>query len=590
MPRSSQPRSGKSKASRPARTQKVQQIQQQKLPQSQPFVPVGPDVVQLLPLGGVGKMGMNAMLLVCGDDAVLLDCGVQFVDSEIPGIDVCIPSLKALAQYKSRLRAIVITHGHEDHIGALPFILRAFPVPVHANRFTATLIQQRLREHGLEDKVELNIYEPGKRLQIGVFDFGFLRVTHSIPDCVSLAIRTPAGNIVFTGDFKIEKGLRDGTVFDEAGFRAFGDEGVQLLMSDSTNSEVPGWSASEASVAIALDDVIKSCKGRIIVSLFASNLYRMHTVVDLARKHGRYTVLMGRSLERYIDACNAATDMPFDRNDFLPVADMDLYDENELCVICTGSQAEERAALGRIANGTHPDLSLKPSDTVILSSRQIPGNEKRIVGMINDIARRGAHVIYGRTRRDIHASGHAYADEQRAVISWLRPKFFFPVHGEYTFLQRHAEMAAELGAKTVLAENGQILEMSKEGIRVRDLVDATPYFAEGQVVGDAETLQIKAREKLAFNGVVAVSARVQIQRGTVTAQVRAQPCGIYEGNGELATEIEQSVTRFLHEVDPHTSAEALTPMLIAQVRRVCKRYTTRKPVVLPLLTLERDRA
>ena len=545
--------------------------------------------VQLLPLGGVGRMGMNAMLLVCGDDAVLLDCGVSFVDNEIPGIDVMLPSLKVLAGYKKKLRAIVLTHGHEDHIGALPHVLRQFPVPIHATRFASALIQQRLREHGMEQKVDLSVIKPSKKLTIGPFEFQFLRVTHSLPDCVSLAIRTPAGNLVFTGDFKIEAGLRDGTVFDEAGFRAFGDSGVALLMSDSTNAEVPGWSASEISVAKALGEVIRGCKGRVIIGLFASNLYRVHTVVDAARASGRYTVLLGRSLDRYVDACNNATDMPFDREDFIDAKDMHLYDDDELCIICTGSQAEARAALSRAAQGIHPELTIKNTDTVVLSSRQIPGNEKRIAAMMNDFARRGAHVISTRSRRDIHASGHAYSDEQRALISFVRPKYFFPVHGEYTFLQRHAELAAEFGAKTVLAENGQVLELCDGAVTVRELVDVTPWYADGSIVGDAETLQIKAREKLAFNGVVAVSARIKVVRGAVTVATRALPSGVYVGNGELAAEIEAGLNRTLADVDPHTSQSAIEALITQHVRKICKRYTTRKPVVLALVELEKPK-
>ena len=555
-----------------------------KTPASKSAVSTPATSVQFLPLGGVGRMGMNAMLMVCGDDAVILDCGVSFVDGEIPGIDVMLPSLRALGQYKHKLRAIVITHGHEDHIGALPYVLRAFPLPVYATRFTAALITQRLREHGMDGKVDLNLIHPKKRLQIGPFDFGFLRVTHSIPDCVSLAIRTPVGNVVFTGDFKIEQGLRDGTVFDEAGFRAFGDEGVALLMSDSTNAEVPGWSQSELSVNKALDDVFRECKDRIIVGLFASNLYRLHSVVDLARKHGRYTVLVGRSLDRYVDCCNTATDMPFDREDLLPAKDMHLYDPNELCIVCTGSQAEARAALSRAASGTHPDLSIVKGDTIVLSSRQIPGNEKRIAYMLNDLARRGAHIIYGRSRRDIHASGHAYADEQRAVISWTKPKHFFPVHGEYTFLQRHADMVT-----AVLAENGQVLELTREGVAVRELVDVTPWYADGMIVGDAETLALKAREKLSFGGVIAVSARLKFRKGHVTAQVQAMPSGLYQGNGELGPEIETALTRYLSDLDPNTPKETLEGQITQQVRKIAKRYTTRKPVVLSLVDIDRSK-
>jgi ribonuclease J len=537
-----------------------------------------------LPLGGVGRIGMNAMMLGYGEDRVLLDCGVMFPDEEQFGVDLVIPSLDVLGRYKSQIRAIVITHGHEDHIGALPFVLKVLDVPVYATRFTAGLIQHKLREHGLVDKVDLRLIHPDRRVQIGPFDFGFLRVTHSIPDCVSLAIRTPVGNVVFTGDFKIEEGLRDGTVFDSPGFQAFGDEGVLLLMSDSTNSEVPGWSGSESGVSIALAAEMEKCQGRVLIALFASNLYRMHTIIDAARETGRYVVLMGRSLHTYMDCANSFTAMPFDPGDIIESKDMGKYDDDELCIICTGSQAEPRAALGRAASGNHPELSIKPTDTVMISARQIPGNERRIYGMFNELARRGAHVVSQRNNRAIHVSGHAYSDEQKAVLQWVRPKFFYPVHGEYTFLQRHADLGKTCGVeRTVVAENGQALHVYKDRIEVRELVDVQPWYTDGAVVGDAESLELKARQRLAWNGTVAVTLLLKRQGDNVTGKALVQPYGIYQGQGQLTTELATALDRWIGSLDARTPAATLEEQLRAAVRKFVRRYTTRKPVVLPFI-------
>ena len=544
-----------------------------------------PDHLTLLPLGGVGRIGMNAMLLGYGEDRVLLDCGVMFPDEEQFGVDLVLPSLSVLAQYKDSIRAIVITHGHEDHIGALPFVLKVLDdIPVYATRFTAGLIAHKLREHGLTDKVEVRLIGPGKSLKVGPFEFGFLRVTHSIPDCVSLAIRTPVGNIVFTGDFKIEEGLRDGTAFDETGFKAFGDEGVLLMMSDSTNAEVPGWSGSESGVALALSEVMATCEGRVLVGLFASNVYRMHSIIDAARDNGRYVVLMGRSLHTYMDCANSFTAMPFDPGDIIDAKDMGKYDDNELCIICTGSQAEPRAALGRAANGTHPELSITATDTIMLSARQIPGNERRIHAMLNDFARRGAKVLYQRNCRGIHVSGHAYADEQKTLLQWVRPKFFFPVHGEYTFLQRHAEIARDLGVeRTVVAENGQVLDVYKDKIEVRELVDVQPWFTDGQIMGSSEALELKSRQRLAYNGTVAVTLLLQHKNDIVTGKAHVQPYGIYQGDGELAGELTIALNRWLSGLDVRLPQAGLEDQLRAAVRRFCRKYTTRKPVVLPFV-------
>ncbi len=540
--------------------------------------------LQVLPVGGVGRIGMNAMLLGCGDDWLLLDCGVTFPEPDQTGVELVLPSLAVLGSFKSKIRAIVLTHGHEDHIGAVPYALKVLGCPVYGTRFTLGLLAHKLREHGLQDSVDQHLIAPGKRTQIGPFDIGCLRVTHSIPDCVSLAIRTPAGKVLFTGDFKIEEGLRDNEAFDHAGFSAFGDEGVDLMMSDSTNAEVAGWSGSEAAVGRRLSEVFATCKGRIIVGLFASNIYRVHAIVDAARENGRYCVLLGSSLHRYVECANAFTTMKFDPEDFIEPGELHKYDDDELVILCTGSQAEPRAALARVANGTHPDVTVQAGDTVVLSSRQIPGNERRIYAMLNDFARRGAHVVSTRTDRAIHASGHAYQDELSHLLGLVRPRCFIPVHGEYTFMRRHAELATAAGiAQTLVIENGQQIELGPEGLRQVAVRNVAPWYGDGLTYGDAEMVALAARQQLAWNGVVAVALDMRRTGRLVSGTARVKMHGVYHAQGELTGECEQGLTRWLADIDPRTPPQAIEGMVQAQVRRIVKRHTPRKPVVLAVV-------
>ncbi|MSP92843.1 MAG: ribonuclease J [Myxococcales bacterium] len=540
-----------------------------------------PRVLEFLPLGGVGRIGMNAMLMAYGDDAVLLDCGVMFPEADQLGVDVIVPSLAVLKRWAPKLRAFMITHGHEDHIGALPWALRTVNAPVYATRFTSGLIQHKLREHGLADSTDLRLIAPGKPVTVGPFEFNFLRVTHSIPDCVSLAIRTPVGNVVFTGDFKIESGLRDGCEFDAAGFQAFGKEGVLLMMSDSTNAEVAGWSGSEDKVGAALAEVIAKCAGRVIVTLFASNVYRLHSVVDAAREAGRYVALAGRSLRTYIDTANGFTNMPFAADDFIELKDIARYDDNEIVVVCTGSQAEPRAALARAAQGGHPDLTIKATDTVVLSSRVIPGNERRIHQMLNNLARRGAHVVYSRNDRRIHASGHAAADEQKQLLQWVNPRWFVPVHGEYTFLQRHADLAREVGVQhTLVVENGTRLEVTPDGVRQAELLDVEPWYVDQQLVGDADTLELPQRAQIGWNGVVAVTLRIRRHKVHVSGTSMVKPFGVPHGPGTAADDLRRALDVWIAGLEPKLPDSAIEGQAMQFVRRHIKRVTSRKPVVL----------
>lgn len=468
------------------------------------------DRLTLLPVGGLGVIGMNNMLLSCGDDTLLLDSGITFPGPDQPGVNLVLPALDVIGTRADTLRAIVLTHGHEDHIGAVPFVLARHNVPVYGTRFTLELVRQKLVEHGLAGSVTMHEVAPGDHIEIGCFRIGFLRVTHSIPDCVSLRIETPVGRVLFTGDWKIDDGLPDGTRMDEAGFRKFGDDGVLLMMSDSTNAETDGATRSEGVIAKKLEEVIAERKGRVLVGLFSSNLYRVRAVVEAARKAGRYTALLGRSLHRYTQVADLTTRLDIRPSDLIDARDIDLYDDHELVLICTGSQGEVRASLRRIASGRHQQVRVHEGDTLLMSARRIPGNERGIYEMLDDFTRQGVDIVHPGMIPELHASGHARRDELRAMLKWVRPRFFLPVHGTHAFMQRHAGIAREEGAEQVLViENGQVLEVDGDGMRVVGELDCTPWLADGKKQGSAQSLDIRGRVELMNEGVVAISVHTR---------------------------------------------------------------------------------
>jgi ribonuclease J len=540
--------------------------------------------LELLPLGGLGAIGMNCMLLGHAGRWVMLDCGATFPSfAEAPGADTQIPSLDAIAELGDKIEAIVITHGHEDHIGALPWVLGDLDVPVWAPRFAAALIEEKLGEFEFDTEPIIHTVMPGDREQIGPFGFHWIQVSHSIPDACSLAIDTPHGKVLFTGDFKIEPGeLPDGTAHDEAAFRALGDEGVFLMMSDSTNAEVPGWSRSEAVVAEKLVEVVGRCEGRVLVGLFSSNLYRVHAVLEAAARAGRKVALAGRSLNRYVRLASSASDLPIDRDRIVPLDRIDDVPDRELLIVATGSQGESRAALPRMARGQHRQLRVKEGDSLILSARKIPGNEALIIEMLQDFARRGATVVQQIAEPEIHASGHAYSDELRAMIQWVRPERFVPVHGVYTFMRRHAEIAREEGVRhTLIIENGQRVQAGPDGLRVAGEVSHEPWYTEGGLVAaSADALGVRERLDLAHNGMIAISAWARRARRGLVGYVRVQVRGIYDEEGELTALLERRLQEALEETAADTPRSGIESRLRNAARRFFRRHLGRKPLTV----------
>jgi ribonuclease J len=457
---------------------------------------------RIVPLGGLGEIGLNCMAVETDDSLVVVDCGVLFPDRN-PGLDVIIPDFTHLRENARRVKGIVVTHGHEDHIGAIPYLLREMNVPVYGPRYALALIRERIREvHGAPEP-DLRPTTVGERFHVGSVEFETLRVHHSIADATALAIRTPAGRIVHTGDFKLDDDPPDGEAPSYDRFRELGDDGVDLLLSDSTNSAIRGSSGKERDVFVALERVIAEAKQRVVVSLFASNVHRMQALIEIAKKHGRGVCLFGRSMqthsriamdERYVEDFSSY---------LVPPEKAQEYPRDKLIVLATGSQGEPKAALSRLARGVHQSLRLDAGDMVVMSSRVIPGHEKEVAGILDDLARRGIDVRTADDSPGIHATGHACQEEQERMIELVRPRSFVPIHGGFRQLSHHARLAQNLGVdSSLVAENGQVLELSAGSLKLGGVVQSGRVCIEdGSPVADD---LLEARENMGMHGLAVI--------------------------------------------------------------------------------------
>lgn len=521
---------------------------------------------------------MNNMLLGCDGHWLLLDAGVMFPDRRAPGTDLVLPDLTVLHRLQGTFHGVVLTHGHEDHIGAVPFVLKERRVPVWGTKFALGLVRNRLAEHSMNDE-DLREIGPGRTLKVGRFRIDFLRVTHSIPDCVSLAIRTPAGNMLFTGDFKIDPDLPCGTRFDKAGYKAFGDEGVLLMLADSTNIQRKGRTRSEGEVGRGLTAAIKEAPGRVFIGLFSSNLYRLHSVLAAARATGRKVCLLGRSLHRYLQVGSEWGGNLDLSGPFVSEGALSQHEDHELILVCTGTQGEGRAALGRIARGNHK-VGVHDGDTLLLSARAIPGNLVEIHEMIDGFTRGGAHVYSRDAPWPIHASGHAARDELEDVIRWIRPKIFVPVHGTRTFLEDHADLAEDTGIESVTVfESGDILHVDKQrGARVVDHVELERCFYDGTHVGNRDTLGVRQRVDLSEQGAVAVSVAMVGDK----AHVHLDSRGVWTDGGQLFERLGAELTTYV-EALPAMDHAAMQEEIRLFTRRYMKRNTGKKAQVMAAL-------
>ena len=545
-----------------------------------------------IPLGGLGEFGMNMLALRSGDDIIVIDAGMMFPEQELLGVDIVIPDVSYLKQNKHMVRAIVLTHGHEDHIGAVPYILRDLNVPVYGTEFTLALVRRRLEERGLLEEAELREVAPGQTIRIEPFQIEFLHVTHSTIDCVALAIRTPVGVIIHTGDFKIDATPVDGRPFDMHAFARYGQEGVLALFSDSTNVERPGFTPSERAVVVRLEELFRAAPEKVVVSCFASSIHRIQQVIDIARLVGRKVGFVGRSMVTNIEIAHDLGKLRIPDGSVVRAQDIRTYDPRRLVVLASGTQAEPTSALSRIAVDNHRMISIGENDTVILSARIIPGNEKSIFRMIDHLFRRRVLVYYeGGRAAPIHVSGHASQEEMKIVLQLVRPKYFIPLHGEYRQLFRHAALAEQVGAvsgQIFLVESGQPIEFTAEGKAFRrEPVTAGRVMVDSGSLEEIEDVVIRDRRHLAEDGVVVPILAIDKHTGRMETAPEIVSRGFLpsEDGNEI---LERAREVVLHTVEQSTPEEKTDWSVIKEKIRVdLKRYlnkqTAKRPLILPVI-------
>jgi len=545
--------------------------------------------LRVIPLGGLGEIGKNMMAFEYEDDIVVVDCGVQFPEEGMFGVDLIIPDVSYLVERADKVRAILITHGHEDHIGALPFILPQLNVPVYAPRLAHGLISAKLKERrGARDSVILPI-DPGEVHHFGTsFDVSWFRVCHSIPDAMGIAIGTPLGTVIHTGDFKIDHTPVDGRIFDLPSLAHYGDDGVLLLCSDSTYAEVPGYTTSEKVVGEALDRAIGEADGRVMVATFASLVSRVQQVVDAAEKHGRKVSIVGRSM---VDTVKVATELGYLTvlpGTLVPLAETRRMPPEKVILMTTGSQGEPTSALVRIAKQEHRDVSIMAGDTVIISATPIPGNELPVSHTIDNLLRQGAKVLYDRIAT-VHVHGHASQEELKLVLRLVRPRYFVPVHGEYRHLTAHSQLAWDLDVAKdgiFVMEDGDVLELSEGGSRMAERVSAGPIFVDGLTTRDTQSPVLSQRRSLSKDGVVVVIVTKDKKNGSILGEPVAVASGFLDESetGSLFEELSVAVAQELSKADiRHEEIADLKAKVRETARSFISGAVRRSPMIIPVV-------
>ena len=556
---------------------------------SAPGVATGP-TLDLIPLGGLGEFGMNMLLVVWDETAILIDAGAMFPGPELLGVDLVIPDLGYLRERVGRLTAVVLTHGHEDHIGALPYVWSLLDGPVYGTRLTLALVAPKLEEHGVTPADRLCEVTPGDTVQVGDVTLEFIRVTHSMPDCVAVAIHTPAGVIVHTGDFKFDQTPPDGQALDLHRFSELGRAGVLALFGDSTNIERPGFTPSELAVVDGLEQVFSSTTGKIVVAVFASSLHRIQIVADLATQFGRKLAFAGRSVIQNTQIARRLGHLRLPAG--LQIRDTEVNDHPARDVVCvtTGSQGERRAALSRIATGDHHHVTLEPDDVVVFSARAIPGNRRAIGRVMNDIAHRGAEVVH-EERRPVHVSGHGSAEELKLMLSLVRPRYFVPIHGEYRYLAEHARVAARVtGGRTtvLLAEDGDVIRLAPGDGRIDGRVATGRVLLDRTRSGEVSDEVLGHRRRLAADGVVVPVIGVSRAEGCVagTPDVITRGVVVDERTQTLLTQLPQLLAELVAEASPdeRSTEGLLTERVRLELERLFRKQVGRRPLVLPVIT------
>jgi ribonuclease J len=548
--------------------------------------------LQIIPLGGLGEFGMNSMALRYGDDIIVLDAGMMFPDAELMGVDIVTPDFSYLEQNKQHVRGLVLTHGHEDHIGGVPFFLAQIPVPVYGTAFTLALVERRLEEHHMLDDAKLTRVKPSEVLNLGPFSIEFVHVTHSIVQCVALAITTPLGVIIHTGDFKVDPTPTDNELFDLHTLAAYGKRGVLLLMSDSTNVDRPGYTESERAVSPRLEDLFVRSPRRLVITCFSSSIHRLQQILDLADEYGRKVAFLGRSMLATTEIAHDLGLLTIPNGILLRPQDIMQSSPAKTAVIVSGTQGEPMSAMSRVAVDNHKSLSIEPGDTVALSARIIPGNEKGIYRMMNHLARRGADVVYGTMNPPIHVSGHGSSEELRLVLNLVRPKYFVPIHGEYRQLAKHAQLAQHLShwglEGTFVLESGETLQIDEQGARKGESVPVGRVCIDSGTLDEVvEDIVIRDRRHLSEDGFVLPIIAMDKQTGKLEGLPEIVSRGFMsmEESSEVMQEARQVVMRTIDSSSPEERGDwgVMQEKIRTDLKRYLTKQTSRRPLIMPVI-------
>ena len=546
--------------------------------------------IKIIPLGGLLEIGKNITLYEYDGDMFLVDCGMAFPDEEMPGIDIVIPDFSYVLENKDKIKGMVVTHGHEDHIGAIPYLLRDFNVPIYATRLTIGLIEGKLKEHKLLNTANLNIVNPGQVVNFGKFDVEFIHVNHSIPDAVAFAIKSPVGTVVHMGDFKIDTTPIDDYVIDIGRFAELGKKGVLALLSDSTNAERPGYTSSERLVGGSFSNLFKKAEGRrIIVATFSSNIHRIQQIIDEAVRCDRKVAISGRSMLNVVNVASELGYLKVPQNVLIEIENLRNYSPEKTVVITTGSQGEPLSALHRMAFSDHRQVAIMPGDMIIISATPIPGNEKFVDKVVNELMKHGAEVVYERMY-DVHVSGHACQEELKLMMSIVKPKFFIPVHGEQKHLIKHKGLAEDLGIPSenvIIGVNGAVIEVSKSSIKCTETVTAGRVFVDGLGVGDVGSIVLRDRKHLSDNGLIVVGVSIdKFTREVVSGPDIVSRGFVYVKESEdLINEIKDVVCDVLERcyVNNVRDWTTIKTKIKDGVSRFLFTKTKRSPMVLPII-------
>ncbi len=545
--------------------------------------------LKIIPLGGIEEIGKNITVFEYGDDIIVVDCGIEFPTDDMLGIDMVIPDVTYLVKNKDKIRGMVITHGHEDHIGSIPYVLKQVNMPIYATRLTIELIKNKLEEHNLLRSTKLHEVKQGQTVKLGKFSVEFISSCHSIPDAVMLAIHTPVGTVLHTGDFKIDYTPIDGKKMDLGRIAELGNKGILALMSDSTNAERKGFTMSESSVGEVIDKLFINCTKRIVVATFASNVHRVQQIVDCAVKYKRKIAVCGRSMQNMIEAAMKIGYIKVEKDVFIDIDMIKNYTDEQLVIITTGSQGETMSALTRMAAGNHKKVTITPNDLVIISANPIPGNEKSVSKVIDDLMKIGADVVYS-SLADVHVSGHACQEEQKLILSLARPKYFIPVHGEYRQLLAHAETAKKLGMPSqniFITTNGRTLEMNEQEAKFTALVPSGKVLVDGLGVGDVGNIVLRDRQHLSQDGLIVIVLTMDSSTGEIVSGPDVISRGfVYVRESENLMEdvknvIKEEVEQF--EQKHITDWSTIKSTLKDNLRDYIFQKTKRDPMILPII-------